>query len=289
MKHTFQITLGLILIFIASQVMGLFIINQYYSYDDADEIYYQELPLNLERPDVKEEVSWLFIFSAIIIGTLILLLFVKLGVKYLTKIWFFFAIFLGLTFAFNAFVDERIAIVLAIIFAGAKIFYPNPYVHNFSEIFIYGGIAVLFHEMLSVRVTVLLIILIAIYDMIAVWKIKHMVTLAKYQTEQNLFAGAMIPYKKIIKAGKGAMKAKKIKNKKPQKMAILGGGDMAFPLLLAAAVMKEYSLVYALILVLTSTIALSILFFKASKDKFYPAMPFLAAGSILGLIIIYLI
>ena len=39
-----------------------------------------------------------------------------------------------------------------------------------------------------------ILIIISIYDIIAVWKIKHMVTLAKYQSENNLFAGAMVPY-----------------------------------------------------------------------------------------------
>ncbi|MFT4297595.1 MAG: hypothetical protein ACMXX5_00195 [Candidatus Woesearchaeota archaeon] len=64
---------------------------------------------------------------------------------------------------------------------------------------------------------------------------------------------------------------------------------MAFPLFLAGAVLKEFNFLMALIPVIGSTIALSMLFFKASKNKFYPAMPFIAAGSFIGLIIVYLI
>ncbi|MFT4297594.1 MAG: presenilin family intramembrane aspartyl protease [Candidatus Woesearchaeota archaeon] len=194
MKHTFQITLILISIFLASQIIGLTILNQYFSYDEQQEITYEELPLNIERPDVEEEFSWIIIFIGILIGTILLLLLIKLRARYITKTWFFLAVFIGLTFAFSAFMQETFALILALIIAGWKIFYPNPYIHNLSEIFVYGGIAVLFHEMLSIRVAVILIIAISIYDMIAVWKIKHMITLAKFQTEQKIFAGAMIPY-----------------------------------------------------------------------------------------------
>jgi len=291
MKHTIKITLMLIGIFLLSQLVGLAIVNQYYGLNAEGEIEYEALPMGIERPEVEEGLSWLYIFIAVIIGTLLLLFLIKIGSRYITKAWFFLAILIALILAFSAFIDQRIAIILALIFALWKVFWPNVYVHNFAEIFLYGGIAVLFHEMLSVKVTVILLIAISIYDIIAVRKIKHMVKIAKYQTEQNFFAGAMIPYttaaRVVKKTSKKAPKAKK--KRILVKTAILGGGDMAFPLFFAGAVMKEFGVFYALIPIITTTIALGYLLFTAEKKKFYPAMPFLTAGSLVGIVIVLLV
>ena len=41
-----------------------------------------------------------------------------------------------------------------------------------------------------------LLILISVYDFIAVFKIKHMITLAKFQTKSKVFAGLFVPYRR---------------------------------------------------------------------------------------------
>jgi hypothetical protein len=64
---------------------------------------------------------------------------------------------------------------------------------------------------------------------------------------------------------------------------------MAFPLFFAGAVMKTYNVWYALIPVIFSAIALTMLFFFAKKDRFYPAIPFLTAGCFLGYGIVWLL
>lgn len=292
-----QITVILIAIFFLAQVVGLFTLNQYYKVTPTGEIEYKDLPMSIERPEVEEKVAAIYIAVGILIGTVLLLLLIKIRSKLISKIWFALAIFIGLVIAFGAYIDERIAIVLALIVAVWKVFKPNVFVSNLAEIFVYGGIAVIFHKMLGIFSVVVLLLIIAIYDMIAVWKIKHMITMAKFQTENKMFAGAMIPYDlftkkpkhkqaKTKKAGKKA--GKKLKVPVRVKTAVLGGGDIAFPLLFVGAVMKSFGMGLAFIPVITSTIALIILFIKAEKDKFYPAMPFLAAGCFVGLGLVYL-
>jgi len=49
------------------------------------------------------------------------------------------------------------------------------------------------------------------------------------------------------------------------------------------------SLWYAMIIVATSTIALGFLFFLGKKDRFYPAMPFITTGCLIGYGIIFLL
>ena len=69
---------------------------------------------------------------------------------------------------------------------------------------------------------------------------------------------------------------------KKKKDAILGWGDIGFPLLFAGVVLKTSGYLDAFIIVIASTLALLGLFIWSKKNRFYPAMPFLAAGCFLG-------
>jgi len=122
-----------------------------------------------------------------------------------------------------------------------------------------------------------------------------MITLAKFQTDAKVFAGLFIPYKlprgKVVTAAKKSKKVPTIKNVKNAvkiRHAILGGGDIAFPLLFAGAVFKTYGLSMSFFIPPFATAALVFLFCYGKKEKFYPAMPFLSLGCFVGLGIMYL-
>ena len=48
---------------------------------------------------------------------------------------------------------------------------------------------------LTLKQASILLVLISIYDMIAVWKSKHMITLAKFQLDTKSFAGLAMNYR----------------------------------------------------------------------------------------------
>ena len=81
---------------------------------------------------------------------------------------------------------------------------------------------------------------------------------------------------------KGKDVVKKITKVTEVKTAILGGGDIGFPLLFAGVVMKTVGFTKVLIIPVVVSISLFILLYFAEKNKFYPAMPFLSAGCFLG-------
>ena len=290
MKHTLSVTAFLVLIFFISQVVGLAVVNQYIDYEKTEEVgevVYEALPYDMERPPIEEKSSFVFIMAAVLIGTLIVLLLIKFRKPKLWKAWFFFAVTLTLAISLSAFMPQYFALSLAILFAALKIFRPNVIIHNLTEIFIYGGLAAIFVPVMNLFAAIALLVLISIYDAYAVWKSKHMVKMADFQTKSNIFAGLFIPY------GGASMRVKKTKIPKPPKkgrIAILGGGDIGFPLLFAGVVMKGLMMsnifwigfLKSLIIPLFATVALSILFIKSEKDKFYPAMPFITAGCLLG-------
>ena len=287
MKHALRITVLLIFLFLLTQIVGLKIISNYITVKevvkeetvivDGEEIVKQivvkeevfdELPYGIERPDIKEKTSYLQIIFAIVLATAIAMILLKFQAMRLWKLWFFLSVFFTLLIAFNAFVSQIFALIFALAFALMKTFKNNVFVHNFSELFIYGGLAVIFVPGVNIVSIIVILFLISIYDYIAVWKTKHMVKLAKFQVKIKLFAGLMIPY--------------------GNKSAILGGGDMGFPLLFSGVLFKIYGWT-ALIAVFTSTIALAYLLFKSEKGKYYPAMPFLTVGCLIGYVIIKLI
>ena len=261
MKHTYPVTITLVLLFFAAQIIGLLITREY--------IKGGELPLNIQRPQIEENKSYLPIIFAVIVSTVIALILIKFRSVKIWKLWFFFSIFICLTIAFSAFISQIIAVVLSLILALLKIFKRNVITYNIPELFVYGGIAGLFVPILGIFSIFVLLILISIYDMIAVWKTKHMVKLAKFQSESNIFAGLYIPYKK-------------------NREAILGGGDIGFPLLFAGVILKEFNFTSAIIVSIITTISLFVLFMYAKKNKFYPAMPFLSAGCFIGFLVVKL-
>ncbi len=294
MKHSVTVTLILVGIFLISQLVGLAITNQYIDHFTTEEtgvVTFTSLPYNVQRPQVEPSYSFAYILVAILLGTGLIFLIIRFKVFSLWKFWFFLSVFITLTVAFAAFINQFVAGFLALLFAVWKVYRPNVYTHNLTEIFIYGGLAAIFVPIINTFAAGILLALISAYDAYAVWKSKHMISLAKAQAKAKLFAGLFIPYK-LPRASipKGAKVAK-------IKTAILGGGDIGFPLIFAGVVMKDLMLtntvwigfLKALIIPVLTSAALLWLLLKADKDKFYPAMPFLTAGCFAGYGIIWLL
>ena len=84
MKHSLQITLVLVFVFFLSQVAGLAVVNEYVAEKIVDaetgkvvNVSYSALPFDMERPEVEESKSYIFIIVAILIGTILILLLIK--------------------------------------------------------------------------------------------------------------------------------------------------------------------------------------------------------------------
>jgi len=79
------------------------------------------------------------------------------------------------------------------------------------------------------------------------------------------------------------------KSKIKVNLAILGGGDVIFPIIAAGVMLKTFGLIPALFVTAGATLGLGYLFFFAKKKKFYPAMPFISAGIFLAMILSWII
>jgi len=309
MKHSMKITSVLIILFIMTQLVGLVTVNKHIEVSEpvnGSVIIIHPATVLGEPPVVENKSSsFIYILLGVLIGTALLMLFIKLKVNKVWKYWFLLSVFVTISVALGVYVNKWIAIGIAAILAVWKVFKPNVLVHNFTEIFIYTGIAIIFLPILNLISATILLILISIYDMYAVWKSKHMVKLAKFQTQSKVFAGLFIPYaqegkKTNMKIAHKSQSETKEKTKTVKvKSAILGGGDIAFPLIFSATVMefliidigivKSTALLLSGIISITTAAALAFLFWAAKEDKFYPAMPFVSGGCFVGFGIVYLL
>src|SRR3989338_5495 len=301
MKHSLSITLLILGIFLLAQFIGIFILYKYIDPEQSvqeGKTVFKELPIG-ERPPVEEKTSFIPVILAVLIGTVILLVLIKYKLAFIWKLWFLMAAVITLTVAFTAFISTAIAFGLALVLGIWKVLKPNVIIHNFTELFIYGGLAAIFVPLFNLFSVIILLILISGYDAYAVWKSKHMITLAKSQAESKIFAGLLIPYKlgkavhrkegHNIKAIKTAMKSTLTLPKVQMRTAILGGGDIGFPLIFAGVVLKEWGLWQSLVIPFFALAGLAILLYYAEEKKFYPAMPFISAGCFVGLGVVVLL
>ena len=216
----------------------------------------------------------------------------------INAIFFKFGLFSSaINFIWNFPLAWLIATLVALPLAFYKIFKQNLIVHNLTELLIYPGIACVFVPILNIWTVSILLIAISIYDMWAVWHTGFMQKMAKFQiNHMKVFAGFFVPTMSAKEKQKIQLLKQKYKNQKiPEKvikskkikvsLAILGGGDVIFPIIAAGIFLRTFGLLPALCVTLFSAIALLGLFIWARKGKFYPAMPFLTAGIFVGMLV----
>ena len=314
MKHTIKITIILISLFFVAQLIGIYVANVYLP--NVEQVVNQttgeitnktvyNLPYGLDPPaDIKPQESVISIIIALCVAVVIMLLLMKFKAEMFLRLWFTIVVILGIAIAINAFLIKipnsvLISMIIAIPLGIIKIFRRNMYVHNLTELLIYPGIATVFIPILGIWSMVILLVIISLYDMWAVWHVGFMQKMAKFQIQKlKLFSGFFVPYVKkedrlLIKSVRASSKSSKQKENSLKKvkvnLAILGGGDVVFPIILAGIVLRTLGLWQAVTISLGATIALAYLFYKSEKGKIYPAMPFISAGCFIALVIIYVL
>ncbi len=310
MKHNLKITAILLLMFIITQFIGLYVINHYSPVKVVDgnviNVSAPGLPFGLEPPKIEKQSDYYGFFTGIIIAFVIaisLFLFLKkFKIEFILRLWFLVVVTVALSVSFLSFLSPFLnyalilSVVIALPLALIKIYRRNFIVHNFTELLIYPGIASVFVPILNVYTVIGLLVIISVYDIWAVWHSGIMQKMAKYQINQlKIFSGFFVPYfsrqvSEKIKKWKKTLKKTELQKKKIKiNLAILGGGDIVFPIITAGVMLKTLGLASAILVIAGATLGLAYLFFFAEKKKFYPAMPFITAGIIVGVAVGYLL
>ena len=272
----------------------------------------RNLPFGLEESGESNIVSLIF---SIALTVVLFFLLMKYDLKLVVRLWFFLVVLLALTISLNSFIPRTIiystslAIIFSVFLSLLKIFRPSILIHNGTEILIYPGIAAIIAPLINVVGIIILLVLIALYDAWAVWHSGIMQKMAKYQMEEvKVFGGFLIPHldkktkDKIKKLKQKYSKKELLEKFKKQKLkvrlAILGGGDVVFPIIAMGVFMGAFpeaelfgivGLIPALFILGGSFLALVHLFIITKKDRAYPAMPWISSGALIGMLMWWLI
>lgn len=253
MKYEPLTTVYLLLLLCLAQFIGLFITQRYY---------YVTLPYTLEPPEVSDGFSVTYLIGGVILMSIIFYLFTRLRYEKLLRLWFSTAIVISLAVSFSVFIGDLMGFILALVLTVLRVYTRDLYVHNLTELFIYGGIVSIFAPIFSPLTAIIVLVIIAVYDYLSVFVTKHMIYLAKHQESVNVFTG-------LIVRNRG-------------ETAMLGGGDIAFSLLFASVLGSAYGVTYAYLAVYMTLIAITALTILGRRGKFYPAMPFITAACLIS-------
>ena len=290
MKHKGKITLLILGMFLMAQFIGLYVVNYYLMPGN-------EVPLGFGYSGSDFEGGTAGIIVSIVFGIIIavslFLLLTKIKADFFLRLWFFLVVVIALIISLNSIIPYfqyslLLSGIIALTMGFFKVYKRSLLVHNAAELLVYPGIAAIFVPILSFWAIIILLIIISLYDMWAVWHSGIMQKMAKYQINKlKTFSGFFVPYisRKVRLQIKSMTRAQLKRKKIKINVAILGGGDVVFPIITSGVMLASLGLYYALFTIGGAALGLSYILLFSKKKKFYPAMPFITAGIFAGLLV----
>ena len=228
-------------------------------------------------------LKFIFYFFCVTLFLFLIIYFLKSKRKkrIILKIIFLFPAFFG-SFSLLLFWFQPLLVlllILIIIFWWAK----RPKVINHDILIILGtsGVSTVLGQSFSPEILVYLLIFFSIYDIVAVYKTKHMVKMAKEMMEHQAILALVVP-KKLEGFNENIEKVVPGEN-----FLILGGGDLAFPAIFSLSLYQRG--IWASIIVaafsLVGFFANNLILFSQKERKAIPALPLIALFSIIGYLI----
>lgn len=247
-----------------------------------------------KNPD--DPINIIFIVAILLMVTLVIIILSKFFKKQIIQFLILGAI--GYTAAyvfiplFSLIFFDVISIVLSVICAIILIVilykYPEWYIIDISGIIVGTGAIAIFGISLGILVVIVLLLILAVYDAISVYKTKHMIDLADTVMDLKLPVLLVIPKKlhySLIKETKSLKE--KIDEGEERDAFFMGLGDIVMPGILVIAIYRNIAngLPLALFALIGTLIGFSMLMIFVIKGKPQAGLPFLCGGAIAGYVI----
>ncbi len=225
------------------------------------------------KPENSPGIS-LWFFAYIIIATLIILAIIRFFPKAL-KILEVFTVFIGSEALFEILMINIPgawipASILALLIVYLRLVFPEDTLSlDLAMLTTVLGVGPLLGASLGPAPAWILLIILAVYDYISVFKTKHMVTLAKGVMKQRIAIMAEIPT--------------------TSRALHLGGGDILIPMIVIISQYVSSGILPALLLSIGASLGLAwLLTYISKKPRIMPALPPILAGMLVSMVI-YLI
>jgi presenilin-like A22 family membrane protease len=239
----------------------------------------------LEPLPVSSVVEILMIFGLAVLAILFLIRFQSGKSATILRALWLLALLAGTNMFFAAFLDKNIALPLAILLILIYAKAATVGYHNFVLVIGLAGIGAALGSQIAPREVVLLLMLLSVYDVIAVYWTRHMVKMAESFIGSGVMPGIIISVDK-----KGPLWVNEVRPS--EETAILGTGDLVLPAILASSALKFMHPIAGISVAvgaLAGLFLMHLIFFKQKERKPMPALPPIAAGAIGGFLISFLI
>jgi len=248
-----------------------------------------------EDPTSVANIGIFFIILLVFTGFLLLL--IRFGLKKIIVLVIAVSIFFSFGYIFSAIVysamgptDVAVLLVIALSIGATVLLYKYPewYVIDTLGVLIAAGVASIFGVSLEIVPVVILLVLLAVYDAISVYKTKHMITLAEGVIDLKTPILFVIPKRRdysFIREGIG-----KLEEGGERAAFIMGMGDLIMPSILVVSAnvfLKGYRVLGfvnlpALGAIIGSLAGLAVLLYFVNSGRPQAGLPPLNGGTIIG-------
>ncbi|MCM2466422.1 presenilin family intramembrane aspartyl protease PSH [Methanoculleus oceani] len=249
--------------------------------------------------DPESVANPLIFIGMLLVFTLILLLLIRMGGRRFISIFIGISIFLTFVYIFSALSTLALgatgaAAVGTLIGAGAATallyLYPEWYVIDILGVLISAGVASIFGISLAILPVLVLLVLLAVYDAISVYRTKHMITLAEGVLETKAPIMVVVPKRTDYSFRREGLN---IAEGEERGAFVMGMGDLIMPSILVASshVFVDAPAVLWILSAPTlgamagSLAGLAVLLYFVNKGKPQAGLPPLNSGAIAGFLV----
>ena len=248
-----------------------------------------------ENPNAPENL--IFFFVIMLAVTLTILLIAKYWKKQFIQVIILGSIAYTSFFVFYPLLIPVVTYPLSLILSLAAttvlvvalIKFPEWYIINLCGIVVGVGAIGIFGISLSIFLVIVMLIGLAIYDAISVYKTKHMIDLADAVMDLKLPVMLVVPKTRtysILKETKGLKE--KLEDQEEREAFFMGLGDIVMPGILVVSSyynIPDNGLLIALSVMIGTLVGFAVLMSVVIKGKPQAGLPYLCSGAILGYII----
>ena len=265
------------------------------SYVASREIVFLEANPQILVPEVSPQFPLLYFFCSVaVIG--IVLFFIPLSkLKWVFRILFVLLYALGIFVVFALMIPSLIVVAILAVAGGLTwLFVPRVWLHNLLMLIALSGVASVFGILIAPWPMMGLLLVIAIYDFLAV-RFGYMMWMAKKLSQSDALPAFVIPKTQSNwnrSFGTSGFQTLVEGEAAEREYSILGGGDIGFPLMLMVSVLAAYGFISSIVVAVFSLVGLIgayVIQRLFLKGKPIPALPPISVASLIGLLIVHFV
>lgn len=254
-----------LVLFAAAQGLALFV---------AEQLAHIRPPETVGISDGAAVAYFLIFFFAVTLFFLILFHIYKGNAIY--RSIFIAIVFAGLLKLFELVFPTALSAIVAVIFILGLFLLPVVWVHDLIVLFAGAGIGAVFGLQFHWTFAMILLVILSVYDALAVFVTKHMITLAHELIKRSCTFALIIP------EHAAQFRASLMAIHPGSGFLVLGGGDIVLPMFLtASAYAARPAAGWYAIVGMCIGVALNHIWLTSSRVPL-PALPLISAGGILG-------